>query len=88
MAEQHNGIIYPEIITHVADENNPVMGKIANCTAVNFRRFPDKNAEKICVLNAGEEVLVQALTDNWAYIYTSAGIEGYVMKQFVEVSDA
>jgi hypothetical protein len=52
---------------------------------LNIRKVPSKLGEILCVLNPGNEVLVEDIQDGWAHIYTSAGVDGYVMEEYISL---
>jgi hypothetical protein len=64
--------------------NEPEMAKVAGCTKLNVRALPDKQAEIICIIDCGHELMIEDICDGWAHVYTGSGIEGYVMVQFIQ----
>lgn len=58
--------------------------EVVNCSNLNVREKADRTSPVKCLLKAGETVNVESISDGWAHVYTSKGIEGYVMKEFVE----
>jgi hypothetical protein len=50
---------------------------------LNIRQKPSKEAEIICIVNAGDTLLVESVLEDWLHVYTPSGIEGYTMKSFV-----
>lgn len=56
-------------------------------TDVYLRKGPDKSFDYLTVIKKDEELLID-LTDyymDWYNVCTSTGVEGYVMKKFVEI---
>ena len=62
-----------------------VKGTVANCSKLNMRKEPKKNATVIAVLAAKTKVEVEsnASTDDWYKVITKDGLEGYCMKEFI-----
>ena len=62
-------------------------GVVTGCMKLNVRVKPSANAEVVCVVDANSELTIDANKSNkdWFAVYTSAGIEGYCMRKFVEV---
>lgn len=65
---------------------NTVTGKVVNCAKLNVRENATVDSGIVCILNAMSEIEidVKKSTENWFYIYTAIGAEGYCMKQYVE----
>lgn len=65
-----------------------VTGVVANCARLNVRAAAIPNATVLCVIDAGSEVQIDtSRSDNdWVYVTTANGVEGYCMRQFVEAS--
>lgn len=63
------------------------IGIVQLCNRLNVRISPDKDSEVLCILRKGEEVMVepQFNDEHWYGIYTSAGIGGYCMKEFIKI---
>ncbi len=53
---------------------------------LNLRFEPNKTSKALLVLNEGAELIAQEIADDpdWYKVYTEAGIEGYVMREFVK----
>ena len=87
-----------ESVIEVADEPIPVeqikpepmyvMGTVSGCVKLNVRANPKSNADVVCVINADSELKVDmSKSDNeWFYINTASGVEGYCMRKFVDVT--
>lgn len=65
---------------------NTVTGKVINCAKLNVRENATVDSGIVCVLDVMSEIEidVKKSTENWLYIYTAIGAEGYCMKQYVE----
>lgn len=51
---------------------------------LNVRKSADKDGERICQLDSGDQIQVEDIDNGWAHVYTSSGIEGYVMAEFIK----
>ena len=63
------------------------VGTVVDCTKLNVRRKPNPISEVVCEIpNAATVLIDDAESTNEFYkICTSAGIEGYCMKKFIEI---
>ena len=63
-----------------------VSGVVVNCAKLNVRSEPSLEADVVYVLGAMSEIEIDVSksTDDWFYICTASGIEGYCMRQFVD----
>ena len=63
------------------------IGRVANCGRLNVRQQPKADATVVTALEVGSEVMVDTAgsTNTFYKIWTSAGIEGYCMKQYIEL---
>lgn len=61
-------------------------GAVRNCKKLNLRKEPTKSSDVICVLLEDESVLIdlENSTDDF-YMISARGIDGYCMKQFIEI---
>ena len=64
-----------------------IIGMVFNCIKLNVRKKPTKAGDVLCIIEAGTEVIIdtEKSTNTWYYVTTPSGIEGYCMKQFIEV---
>lgn len=63
-------------------------GKVVGCAKLNVRKTPDANTNNVVItINAGTELTIDKLKSNndWYYVCTAAGVEGYCMKAYVSV---
>lgn len=69
-----------------SEQNEPAFGHV-NCKLLNVREAPDAESEVITVLHKGSEVMIDAnlSTDEFYSVCTETGVEGFCMRQFIEV---
>lgn len=70
-------------------EDDSQIGKVVNCKRLNIRKRPNKDSDPVCVVTEGTVLMIdlkRATTPDWYAVYTEAGVEGYCMKEFVEIS--
>jgi hypothetical protein len=65
----------------------PVYGVVTECVKLNVRKEPDVNADVVTTLSLATEVLVDVAnsTEEFYKIVTGAGVEGYCMKQYINI---
>ena len=70
-----------------ATKPETVKGVVTGCMKLNIRLKPNVNSEPVCVVDVNSELKIDANKSNkdWYSVYTSAGVEGYCMRKFVEV---
>lgn len=71
----------------VEEENNELIGVVANCEKLNVRRGPDADAEVLTVISKGTEVQIDIFesTNGFYKVCTGAGIEGFCKEDFISV---
>lgn len=77
-----------ELPTIDTDGNEPLVGVVCNCERLNIRTAPDKKAEPVAVVNKDTVLMIEYpvnTNSDWFKVYTEAGVEGYCMKEFVEI---
>lgn len=75
-----------EVVESIQDEElNTVTGVVSGCAKLNVREQPDLNAEIVCVISNGSEVVITMNETNGDFykVCTAAGMEGYCMKKFI-----
>ncbi len=74
-----------EKTTPVVFKQRTTKGVVCNCLSLNVRSKPDPEAEVAFVLSALTEVQVfpESSTNEFYKVYTSAGVDGYCMKEFI-----
>lgn len=62
-------------------------GVVTGCAKLNVRAEPSTDAEVVCVISEGTELLIYEAesTDDFYKICTAAGVEEYCMRKFVTV---
>lgn len=79
----------PEIeVEQVEREPEPQkLGIVINCNNLNIRKHPDLNSDIICAIKRSTEVMIDdnESTEDFYKICTVSGIEGFCMKQYIEV---
>ena len=80
-----------EQVTEEAPKKETKVGIVANCEKLNLRRSPLKDsdgANVITELLPGVAVVIDEdeSTPNFYKVTTETGLEGYCMKQFIELS--
>lgn len=62
-----------------------VEGHVGNCERLNIRSAPNVYAEILAVVAEGTalELNLKESTDDWFYVCTPVGIEGFCMKRYV-----
>ena len=82
--------------THVVDqpeadgfveEDSDVFAVVTNCRKLNIREAPNMDADIVTVFPAGSEVMIDIAnsTDEFYKVCNAVGIEGYCMKQYIEL---
>ncbi len=75
-----------ELATETVEQTAPAFG-LVNCALLNVREEPSAESEILTVLKKDSEVMIDfdESTEDFYSICNEAGIEGYCMKQFIEV---
>lgn len=81
-------VVEPIEIPEVKMEPNTVNGVVANCMKLNVRVEPSINSEVVYVLEVKTDVEINLdkSTDEWFYVCTAIGVEGYCMRKFVDTN--
>lgn len=60
--------------------------KIVNCSKLNVRSEPDKDAKIVYIINNGDVMFVDAKDNKkgWLSVYNEAGIAGYIISKFAK----
>lgn len=79
-----------DIATDIPDRTKPVSEPtfgVVTCALLNVRETPTKDAKILTKVKQGNEIMIDfsASTDDFYSICTQTGVEGYCMKQFIEV---
>lgn len=64
-----------------------VIGVVHNCYKLNLRAYPAITRSVITTLNSGDEVKIveEESTDDFYKVVTSSGVEGFCMKEYIEI---
>lgn len=70
-----------------ATEENIIIGTVTNCKNLNIRKQPSKSSEVLCTVCVSDEVTIDTTrsNENWFNIKTKSNIEGFCMKDFINV---
>lgn len=65
----------------------PVFGCVTECTRLNVRANPEKDADVLGTIPADTKVMIDESesTDEFYKICSEVGLEGFCMKQFISV---
>lgn len=82
--EEVDAIEEPNAVEEVTDET--VFG-VVSCEALNVREAPSIDSEVVTILYEKSEVMIDmnTSTEEFYSICTEAGVEGFCMRQFIEV---
>lgn len=72
----------------VAPPPEPVFGVVDNCTKLNVRVKPNKDADVVCVIAKGTEVIIEKekSTKKFYKVYSPTGpIDGFCMKEYITI---
>lgn len=73
----------------VVEEQKPlIFGKVAGCSKLNVRQYPNLRSDVLCCLaeNAEIEIDEDKSTNDFYAICTPTGLEGFCLKEFVKIS--
>lgn len=76
-----------DVVADTTEQSESIFGVVVNCKLLNVRETPNKDAEILTKVKQGNEIMVDfsASTDDFYSVCTQTGVEGYCMKQFIEV---
>ena len=79
--------VEPEVKPETKPEPQVITGIVANCSKLNVRVKPAKDAEVLTILDAKTEVVIDPArsTNEWFKIATASGVDGFCMRKFVSV---
>lgn len=63
-------------------------GIVTNCSRLNIRKEPNVDSDIACSVSNNTEVIIdeESSNDGFYKITTSAGIEGFCMKKYIEIT--
>lgn len=69
-------------------ESETVIGTVFGCSKLNVRATPDLFAEVVCIVSAGDEVIIDPdkSYNDWLCVCTATGVDGYCMRKYVNAS--
>lgn len=78
-----------EEIAEVESTNDRRFGSVIDCTTLNVRKFPFKDAEIITTLSVQStvEVDLDRSTEEFYKVCNAAGIEGFCIKRYIKLED-
>lgn len=64
-----------------------IMGHVCNCDRLNVRKGPSLTSDILCVVERSTELVIneEESTDEFYKVYTEPGIEGFCMKNYVNI---
>lgn len=64
------------------------IGTVSNCAKLNIRNAPYKSAGVVTTVVSSTELMIDLdkSANEWYYVYTASGIEGFCMKDFVSIN--
>lgn len=65
---------------------NKPKAAVVSTYKLNVRQEPNKLSKVLCVLDSGTNIMVDNSDEDWAHVYTEHGVEGYVMKEYIIIS--
>ena len=75
-----------ESTPETVEESTTVIGIVSDCARLRVRKEPSTDAEVLCELEEGSEVVVDMkahTTHDFYKVCTAAGLEGYCMTNFI-----
>lgn len=88
-AEETMEEVVEETAEEIVEESVPsiVLGVVTECVKLRVRKTPEVGDNVICEILLASEVLVDLneSTDDFYKVTTGAGIEGYCMKQYINI---
>ena len=88
MANQQISVDENAYVTPEPEVPEPTVGTVVDCPRLNVRVKPRANADVVCIIERDSKVMIdeENSTENFYKICTEVGIEGYCMKQFIDIS--
>lgn len=87
MAEEAVEAVEEDVHEEIKIESAKIFGNVFDCTKLNIRSEHSLDGEIICTVPVSTEVEIDSekSTNDWFYIYTDTGIEGFCMKKYIRV---
>ena len=87
--ESQQNISDPESDINIAanDETSELIGYVTDCVKLNVREAASKDSNALCEIILNSKVIVdeENSTDDFYKVTTETGVEGYCMKQYINV---
>ena len=87
--ESQQNISDPESDIDVAanDETSELIGYVTDCVKLNVREVASKDSNVLCEIILNSKVIVdeENSTDDFYKVTTETGVEGYCMKQYINI---
>ena len=87
--ESQQNISDPESDIDVAanDETSELIGYVTDCVKLNVREAASKDSNVLCEIILNSKVIVdeENSTDDFYKVTTETGVEGYCMKQYINI---
>ena len=77
--------VMEEIVEEKPVEKEKTVGVVTGCAKLNVRKKAEKDAEILCIIDKGAEVVIDSFSKGFYKVCTSSGVEGYCMKEFIRV---
>nr|DAQ19161.1 MAG TPA: hypothetical protein [Caudoviricetes sp.] len=76
-----------DILSELEPQDEIMFGVVANCVKLNVRAEPRADATIVCEVVCQAELMIDESesTEEFFKVCTTAGIEGFCMKKFIEV---
>lgn len=76
-------------VEEITEPKKPITGVVANCFSLNVRTGPSKDCDVICEIPSKTEVEINEPESSGDFykICTASGVEGFCMKNFIEVKE-
>lgn len=83
-------VVMPELVQETVSTvtlPETVKGIVVNCAKLNVRENATVDSGIVCVLDVMSEIQVDVnrTNDPWVYVRTTTGVEGYCMRQYVDI---
>lgn len=82
-SEEEKDVVEDKILN--PKEPEQMHGIVVNCKSLNVRKEDNTKSAVLVVLKFNDELLIEEIKGDWAKVYTSSGILGYVMTKYIKV---
>lgn len=86
-SQQNNSNPESDIDVAANDETSELIGYVTDCVKLNVREAASKDSNVLCEIILNSKVIVdeENSTDDFYKVTTETGVEGYCMKQYINV---